>query len=162
MRKGDYAAAARYLVVPRTLAGRGPELAARMRAVIEQWVIIDLDAVSPLSTGNPNDGLPAGVDRMGTLPPKSGATTPIYIVRRQDKSGTWWALSRETVLQIDEWYELGRKNGALGGKLVGAGAGGFLLFYAEDRVRLREAMTRAGLEELRFKFDFEGTKVLVA
>jgi len=64
--------------------------------------------------------------------------------------------------QIDEWYELGRKNGALGGKLVGAGGGGFLMFYAEDHRRLREAMTRAGLEEVRFRFDFEGTKVLLA
>jgi len=63
---------------------------------------------------------------------------------------------------IDEWYELGRKNGAIGGKLVGAGGGGFLMFYAKDRNRLRHAMTQAGLEEVRFKFDFEGTKVLFA
>ena len=62
--------------------------------------------------------------------------------------------------QIDEWYALGRKNGALGGKLVGAGGGGFLLFYSEDHRRLRAAMGRAGLEEVRFRFDFEGTKVL--
>jgi D-glycero-alpha-D-manno-heptose-7-phosphate kinase len=62
---------------------------------------------------------------------------------------------------IDEWYELGRKNGALGGKLVGAGGGGFLMFYAEDRNRLRHAMARAGLDEVRFSFDFEGTKVMV-
>ena len=62
--------------------------------------------------------------------------------------------------QIDEWYELGRANGALGGKLVGAGGGGFLMFYAEDHRRLRQAMARAGLEEVRFRFDFEGTKVL--
>ena len=62
--------------------------------------------------------------------------------------------------QIDEWYELGRANGAIGGKLVGAGGGGFLMFYAEDRTRLRQAMSRAGLEEVRFRFDFEGTKVL--
>jgi D-glycero-alpha-D-manno-heptose-7-phosphate kinase len=62
--------------------------------------------------------------------------------------------------QIDEWYELGRKNGAIGGKLVGAGGGGFLLFYSEDHRRLRAAMRRAGLEEVRFRFDFEGTKVL--
>ncbi len=62
--------------------------------------------------------------------------------------------------QIDQWYELGRRNGALGGKLVGAGGGGFLLFYAEDHRRLRLAMARAGLEEVRFRFDFEGTKVL--
>lgn len=63
--------------------------------------------------------------------------------------------------QIDEWYDLGRKNGAIGGKLVGAGGGGFLLFYAEERARLRQAMTKAGLEEVRFHFDFEGTKVLL-
>jgi len=61
---------------------------------------------------------------------------------------------------IDEWYELGRKSGALGGKLVGAGGGGFLVVYAEDRRRLRDAMAKAGLEEVRFRFDFEGTKVL--
>ena len=64
--------------------------------------------------------------------------------------------------QIDEWYELGRANGAIGGKLVGAGGGGFLMFYAEDHRRLRAAMTQAGLEEVRFRFDFEGTKVLFA
>jgi len=63
--------------------------------------------------------------------------------------------------EIDEWYELGRKNGALGGKLVGAGGGGFIMFYAEDRNRLRHAMYKAGLEEVRFRFDFEGTKNLI-
>jgi len=63
---------------------------------------------------------------------------------------------------IDEWYELGLKNGAIGGKLVGAGGGGFLLFYSEDHRRLRAAMCKAGLEEVRFRFDFEGTKVLLA
>jgi D-glycero-alpha-D-manno-heptose-7-phosphate kinase len=63
--------------------------------------------------------------------------------------------------KIDEWYELGMKNGAVGGKLVGAGGGGFLMFYAEDRQRLRQAMTQAGLEEVRFRFDFEGTKIVL-
>jgi D-glycero-alpha-D-manno-heptose-7-phosphate kinase len=62
--------------------------------------------------------------------------------------------------RIDEWYDLGRRNGAIGGKLVGAGGGGFLLFYSEDHRRLRCAMAKAGLEEVRFRFDFEGTKVL--
>jgi D-glycero-alpha-D-manno-heptose-7-phosphate kinase len=64
--------------------------------------------------------------------------------------------------QIDEWYELGMKSGATGGKLVGAGGGGFLLFYASDRNRLRHVMTAAGLQEVRFGFDFEGTKVVSA
>ena len=62
--------------------------------------------------------------------------------------------------RIDEWYELGLRNGAVGGKLVGAGGGGFLMFYAEDRVRLRRAMAGIGLEEVRFRFDFEGTKIV--
>ena len=64
--------------------------------------------------------------------------------------------------QIDQWYELGMANGAVGGKLVGAGGGGFLLFYAADRDRLRLAMSQAGLQEVRCRFDFEGTKVLVS
>ncbi|MGM7811957.1 GHMP family kinase ATP-binding protein [Yersinia enterocolitica] len=64
--------------------------------------------------------------------------------------------------QINEWYELGMKNGAIGGKLVGAGGGGFLMFMAHDRSKLRDAMAAAGLEEVRFKFDFEGTKVVMS
>ena len=63
--------------------------------------------------------------------------------------------------KIDEWYELGRRNGAIGGKLVGAGGGGFLMFMAENRNRLRRAMAEAGLEEVRFRFDFEGAKVVM-
>lgn len=61
---------------------------------------------------------------------------------------------------IDEYYELARKNGALGGKLIGAGGGGFLMFYTEDKTRLRRVMYEAGLREVRFRFDFEGTRVL--
>lgn len=64
--------------------------------------------------------------------------------------------------KIDEWYDLGIKNGAVGGKLVGAGGGGFLMFYASDRNKLRHVMKRAGLEEVRFGFDFEGTKVVLS
>lgn len=64
--------------------------------------------------------------------------------------------------QIDEWYALAMANGAVGGKLVGAGGGGFLLFYASDRNRLRHAMARAGLEEVRFRFDFEGSKIVLS
>jgi D-glycero-alpha-D-manno-heptose-7-phosphate kinase len=63
--------------------------------------------------------------------------------------------------KIDQWYDLGMDAGALGGKLIGAGGGGFLMFYAEDKVRLRHAMREAGLTEVRFHMDFEGTKVLV-
>jgi D-glycero-alpha-D-manno-heptose-7-phosphate kinase len=64
--------------------------------------------------------------------------------------------------RIDEWYELGLRNGAVGGKLVGAGGGGFLMFMANDRNMLRRSMAEAGLEEVRFKFDYEGTKVVMS
>ena len=64
--------------------------------------------------------------------------------------------------KINEWYELGIASGALGGKLVGAGGGGFLLFYTEDKQRLRHAMLQAGLREVIFRFDFEGTKVVLS
>jgi len=61
---------------------------------------------------------------------------------------------------IDAWYETALKNGAIGGKVVGAGGGGFLMFMAHDAAKLRNAMTKSGLQEVRFKFDFEGTKVI--
>ena len=63
--------------------------------------------------------------------------------------------------RIDRWYEVGLANGALGGKLVGAGGGGFLLFYAEDTQALRAAMEREGLSEVHFSFDLDGSTVLV-
>jgi D-glycero-alpha-D-manno-heptose-7-phosphate kinase len=62
--------------------------------------------------------------------------------------------------RIDYWYEVARRNGAIGGKLIGAGGGGFLMFLAADPTRLRKAMEAAGLAELRFSFDFEGTRIL--
>ena len=61
---------------------------------------------------------------------------------------------------IDTWYETALKNGAIGGKVVGAGGGGFLMFMAHDAAKLRSAMTKSGLQEVRFKFDFEGAKVI--
>ena len=62
--------------------------------------------------------------------------------------------------RIDEWYDCAMRHGALGGKLIGAGGGGFLMFYAHDKASLRHAMREKGLHEVRFRFDFEGTKVV--
>ena len=61
---------------------------------------------------------------------------------------------------INTWYELARNNGALGGKLIGAGGGGFLMFYTEDKTRLRHVMREAGVREVRIRFDFEGTMLV--
>jgi D-glycero-alpha-D-manno-heptose-7-phosphate kinase len=62
---------------------------------------------------------------------------------------------------INEFYDCAMANGALGGKLIGAGGGGFLMFYAEDKGRLRHAMREKGLTEIRFRFEPEGTKILI-
>lgn len=62
--------------------------------------------------------------------------------------------------KINQWYELALNNGALGGKLIGAGGGGFFMFFAQDKVLLRRKMREAGLQEVRFRFDFEGTKLI--
>jgi len=63
--------------------------------------------------------------------------------------------------QIDAWYKLAKSNGAVGGKISGAGGGGFLMLYCEEKKpRVREALRKAGLRELNFRFDFEGSKVV--
>jgi D-glycero-alpha-D-manno-heptose-7-phosphate kinase len=65
--------------------------------------------------------------------------------------------------QIDRWYNLAREAGALGGKMIGAGGGGFLMFYCPLRKKgaIRKVMAQEGLRELRYNFDFHGAKVLV-
>ncbi len=63
--------------------------------------------------------------------------------------------------QIDAWYELAKRHGAIGGKISGAGGGGFLTLYCEENTtQLRHAMRIAGLRELNFRFEFEGSKVI--
>ena len=63
---------------------------------------------------------------------------------------------------IDDLYDLARtRGGATGGKLVGAGGSGFLLFHTNDRRHLRETMNEAGLSEMDFSFDFDGSVVLL-
>jgi len=66
-----------------------------------------------------------------------------------------------TTPEFDEIYNIAKQNGAVGGKISGAGGGGFFTFYCEERKsQLRSAMKKLGLRELRYDFDFEGTKVL--
>jgi D-glycero-alpha-D-manno-heptose-7-phosphate kinase len=86
---------------------------------------------------------------------KFGALMDEHWQHKKKRSGT---MSNP---EIDKWYELAMRNGALGGKLIGAGGGGFLLFYTEDKKLVRHALREAGLEEVRIRFDFEGTKTLV-
>jgi D-glycero-alpha-D-manno-heptose-7-phosphate kinase len=64
--------------------------------------------------------------------------------------------------KINHWYEGALKNGAVGGKLVGAGGGGFLMFYAKDKDMLRNYFLREGVEEVMFRFDYEGAKIIMS
>jgi D-glycero-alpha-D-manno-heptose-7-phosphate kinase len=68
-----------------------------------------------------------------------------------------WLISNNL---IDHWYEVARDNGAVGGKLIGAGGGGFLMVLADEPTHLRRAMAAEGLHELRFTFDYEGARIV--
>ena len=62
---------------------------------------------------------------------------------------------------INKWYDLAIQNGAVGGKIVGAGGGGFFMFYCDkNQKKFRNAMVNSGLKELEFQFDFDGSKVI--
>jgi D-glycero-alpha-D-manno-heptose-7-phosphate kinase len=63
--------------------------------------------------------------------------------------------------QIDQWYQIALKNGAIGGKLIGAGGGGFLMFLADDKRRLRKALREAGMTDVPFRFDNLGAQVVL-
>jgi D-glycero-alpha-D-manno-heptose-7-phosphate kinase len=76
----------------------------------------------------------------------------------ESKKGRSKAMSND---RINHWYNLAMAHGALGGKLIGAGGGGFLMFLCAERAGVRQVLTDEGLEEVRFRFDFEGTKVMV-
>jgi D-glycero-alpha-D-manno-heptose-7-phosphate kinase len=86
--------------------------------------------------------------------PAFGRLMHEHWLRKRDRSQ---GMSNE---KVDRWYDVAMANGALGGKLVGAGGGGFLLFYAEDQKALRAAMKQEGLAEVRFSFDFDGSTVV--
>lgn len=86
--------------------------------------------------------------------PEFARLMDVHWQRKKERSG---GMSNP---QINEWYDFAMANGALGGKLIGAGGGGFLMFYTEQSTRLRRAMRERGLREVRFRFDFEGTKIV--
>src|SRR5205823_12626210 len=78
----------------------------------------------------------------------------VHWQRKKERSA---AMSNQ---RINDCYEYAMANGALGGKLIGAGGGGFLMFYAKDKARLRHAMRDKRMMEVRFRFEPEGTEIL--
>ena len=84
--------------------------------------------------------------------------------------GEWmnihWELKRKisdkmSNKDIDNWYQLALSNGAIGGKIIGAGGGGFLLLYVEkNHEKLKKKMEEQGLVHTPFKFDFDGSRIV--
>lgn len=84
-----------------------------------------------------------------------GELMNIHWIRKKERS------NQISNTKIDEYYKIGLKNGAIGGKLVGAGGGGFLMFITEDKEKLINVMSKNNLKPISFKFDFEGVKTIL-
>jgi MscS family membrane protein len=103
--KGKDLDAARYLSLDTSNRDQGPVLAERLRAVLDRYVNVDVDTLSPLSEGSLDDKLPAGTESVGTVPNPEGGTDHVYLVRVRSAEGGSWAFSPRTVAHIDEWYD---------------------------------------------------------
>lgn len=103
-RAGRFADAARYLDVPEPLSGRGPELARKLKLVLDRRLWIDVSRVSPAPRGNEEDGLSGEVDEIGTVVGPSGKPEPVRLVRKERPDGPVWLFSRNTVARVPSWY----------------------------------------------------------
>ena len=101
---GRWQDAAAYLELGETQRLRGPELAERLKGIIDSWQAIDVEDTSPLSEGRTDDNLPEGRDQVGTVP-VDGTLEPIRMMRTPADEGPVWRFSPTTVSRIDGWYE---------------------------------------------------------
>jgi MscS family membrane protein len=100
---GEYGEAASYLDLPEGARGEGPELARRLKAVLDRQIWIKLDTLSPESLGNQSDLQPAGVEEIGTVRTPSGPE-PVRLVRRRLPEGVRWVFTQSTVARVNDWY----------------------------------------------------------
>ncbi len=98
-----YVQAAQYLDIPKAQAARGPDLARRLREVLDQRLWIAMDQVSPLAEGDTTDG-DLQRDRLGVVPGASGLPEPVMLRRVQEGRIGRWVFDAETVGLIDGWY----------------------------------------------------------
>ncbi len=102
-RSGAFDKAADYLLVPWSQRKRGPELARRLKAVLDRHDWLDPDVLSGEAGGDRSDGLDAGLERIGKVPGKRGREDSVFLVRRFGTEESW-AFSSGTVRRIDAWY----------------------------------------------------------
>ena len=100
---GEYAEAAAYLDVPEARKAEAPQLARKLKAVLDHQTWGKLDAVSPHSLGEIGDGLATGLDEVGTIPTPTGPEH-VRLARRRFPDGTRWIFTQATVDHIDGWY----------------------------------------------------------
>ena len=104
-RTGQYGAAARFLDLPAVLEGRGPELARKLRLVLDAKAWIDLEKVSSLPGGHDDDGLPPELEEIGSIRGLTGKPEPVRLAKKIRSEGAIWVFSRSTVARIPAWYE---------------------------------------------------------
>lgn len=102
-RAGRFGEAGQYLVVSEGRAAEAPALARRLKAVLDRHLWIDLETVSGEPEGNRQDGLPPGLEELGTIT-VAGRREPVRLQRLREPSGDRWAFSRATVGHVDAWY----------------------------------------------------------
>ena len=103
-RQGRFAEAAGYLGVSAERRAEAPEMARRLKAVLDRHLWIDLDRVSPLSEGDEEDGLARDIEHIGAIASADGRSAPVRLVRQEGPEGLQWVFSRATVERIDGWY----------------------------------------------------------
>ena len=104
-RAGRPSEAASLLDLPPSLEGRGPELARKLKLVLDRNLWLDLAKLSSNPAGDKDDGLPPDQDELGTLAGPDGKPEPIRLVRKELAEGHRWLFSRRTVAHVPAWYD---------------------------------------------------------
>jgi MscS family membrane protein len=103
-RDGQYADAGRFLELPRGMERRGPELARRLKAVLDRHVWFDLERISDNPGGDADDGLPRDIEALAQIPGPRGAPEPVRMIHVRRAGGPAWLFTAETVGRVDGWY----------------------------------------------------------
>lgn len=102
-KRHEYAQAAQYLDVPAAQRARGPELARRLREVLDQRLWIDVERVSPLAEGDTTDG-DRDRDRLGVIAGATGLPEPVMLRQVREGRIRRWVFDDETVAQVEAWH----------------------------------------------------------
>ncbi len=104
-RAGRHSEAASLLDLPPSLEGRGPEVARKLKLVLDRNLWLDLAKLSSSPAGDKDDGLPPDQDELGALAGPDGKPEPVRLVRKELPEGHRWLFSRRTVAHVPAWYD---------------------------------------------------------